>query len=138
VTPVQQALRVLEDDVAAVQRRVSALRTAIDKDHADAERRINASLSAVSAVSPGDTGSYREGYGPQRGRRLSMSTLRRVAAAYYAAMATGAPVQAAVASEMGISTSMAAKRIMAARRAGLLNDECRAACLSRQHAGGAS
>jgi transposase len=56
-----------------------------------------------------------------RGRPASDDELRTVAAIYVEAKADRAPVQAAVAEAFGISPSTAAKRIMAARRAGLLD-----------------
>jgi hypothetical protein len=59
--------------------------------------------------------------GPQRGRRRSQSDLEAVAAVYKDAFALGRPVQAAVAEHFHLSVSAAAKRIMAARQAGLLD-----------------
>lgn len=60
-------------------------------------------------------------FGVQRGRRLGPEILGEVAGAYRAAWAEGRPVQRAVADETGCSVSMAGKRIMAARKAGLLD-----------------
>jgi hypothetical protein len=59
-------------------------------------------------------------FGVQRGRRLPEALLVRVAEVYRAAYRQGRPVTAAVAEATGCSTSMASKRIMKARAAGLL------------------
>ena len=59
-------------------------------------------------------------FGVQRGRRLSGDLLEIVAATYREAYRTGQPVTQAVADRTGCSNSTAAKRIMAARKAGLL------------------
>lgn len=61
--------------------------------------------------------------GPKRGRAgLSDQLLKQVAAIYTTARRSRRPVQQAVADTMGISTSAAAKRIMSARRRGLIHD----------------
>lgn len=59
------------------------------------------------------------------GRVVTPDHLRRVAAAYLKAKLAGEPVTRAVAEEIGLSPSTAGKRIMAARRAGLLDIEGR-------------
>lgn len=61
-------------------------------------------------------------FGAQRGRRLTPDDLGAVAAAYHEARRHSRPVQASVAAAMGVSRSAAAKRIMAARAAGLLDE----------------
>ncbi len=58
--------------------------------------------------------------GPRRGRPLLADDLRDVAGVYRAAWFDGRPVTAAVADRFGIAQSTAAKRIRAARKAGLL------------------
>jgi hypothetical protein len=63
---------------------------------------------------------WAESWGPHRGRRISDAELERTAGAYLAAWRAGEPVTAAVAEALGLSSSTAGKRIMAARRAGLL------------------
>jgi hypothetical protein len=65
--------------------------------------------------------SFEEIAGPYRGRPLSMEQLERVAAVYLDAWGKGLPVTAAVADHFCIAKSTAAKRIMAARKAGLLD-----------------
>lgn len=60
--------------------------------------------------------------GAQRGRRLTDSDLQDVAVAYREAWAYGAPVNEAVRERCKLSRDGAAKRIMAARKAGLLDD----------------
>jgi hypothetical protein len=62
------------------------------------------------------------GAGPQRGRRLSLDELRLVADTYQRARETYMPVTEAVAAACNVSRSTAGKRIMAARRAGLIVD----------------
>lgn len=57
---------------------------------------------------------------PHRGRRHSDDELKTVADIYLAAAKKSLPVQQIVASTMGISISTAGKRIMAARRIGLI------------------
>jgi hypothetical protein len=63
-----------------------------------------------------------EQFGPQRGKRLNRTQLEIVADAYRAAYEAHRPVTAAVAAATNCSKSTAGKRIMAARRAGLLDD----------------
>lgn len=58
--------------------------------------------------------------GPHRGRGHSEAELEQVAAVYRAAFAVGDSVQRAVAEALMIAPSTATKRIMAARKAGLL------------------
>jgi hypothetical protein len=62
-----------------------------------------------------------ETFGVQRGRRLPDSLLARVAEVYREAWRVGRPVTEAVSDATGCSRSTASKRIMAARRAGLLD-----------------
>lgn len=59
--------------------------------------------------------------GAQRGRRLTDDDLREVAAAYREAWSQGEPVNDAVRERCKLSRDGAAKRIMAARAAGLLD-----------------
>lgn len=61
-------------------------------------------------------------YSAQRGARLGEEALELVAEVYRAAYAEGTPVVQAVADACFISTSAAAKRIRAARDAGLLEE----------------
>lgn len=58
--------------------------------------------------------------GPQRGQRLSREELEKVAAVYRQAWRDGMPVQEAVRTACNVAPSTATKRIMAARKAGLL------------------
>jgi len=60
--------------------------------------------------------------GPQRGTRLTNADLEKVAEVYRDAADSAMPVQQAVADAFHISVSTAAKRIMRARAAGLLDD----------------
>lgn len=58
--------------------------------------------------------------GPQRGRGLSPAVLEEVAAVYRQARVDGRSVQQAVADHFVVAPDTASKRIMAARRAGLI------------------
>jgi hypothetical protein len=60
--------------------------------------------------------------GPQRGRRLGQEALEEVARVYRDAWRNGRPVNEAVREAFTLSKDGAAKRIVAARRAGLLAD----------------
>jgi hypothetical protein len=60
-------------------------------------------------------------FGARRGVALTPEDLQHVADVYRTAFAESQPVTAAVAAAFGISQSTAGKRIMAARRAGLLD-----------------
>lgn len=59
-------------------------------------------------------------YGPQRGKQTPAEELQEVAAVYRQAWEAGKPVTQAVRDRFKLSTSGAGKRIMAARKAGLL------------------
>lgn len=59
--------------------------------------------------------------GPRRGQKLTAEDMRDVADVYLRAYERGMPSTRAVASTFQISTSAAAKRIMAARDAGLID-----------------
>jgi hypothetical protein len=59
---------------------------------------------------------------PQRGRRLGRDALEEVARVYREAWLLGRPVNEAVREAFTLSRDGAAKRIVAARRAGLLDD----------------
>lgn len=63
----------------------------------------------------------RSATGPQRGSALSSDDLQAVSEAYRRAWREGRPVTVAIAEQFHIAPSTAAKRIMAARRAGLLD-----------------
>ena len=58
--------------------------------------------------------------GPQRGRGLSTAVLEEVAAVYRRARIEGRSVQQAVADHFVVAPDTASKRIMAARKAGLI------------------
>ncbi len=62
----------------------------------------------------------RQNRGPQHGRRLSDSDLKRIGEIYLQSSIEGEPPRVNIAREFDISTSAAAKRIMAARRRGFL------------------
>jgi hypothetical protein len=79
--------------------------------------RMHAIAPSLPAVPDGFVSS-----GPQRGRRLGDDELHAVAAVYREAHGAGEPVNEAVREAFTLSKDGAAKRIMAARRAGLLND----------------
>jgi len=63
---------------------------------------------------------YAKNFGSRRGRTLDDKTLEEVAKVYRAAFKRGDPVQEAVAEAFHVGRSAAAKRIGAARAAGLL------------------
>ena len=58
--------------------------------------------------------------GPQHGKRLSDNDLKRIGEIYLQYSIEGEPPRVNIAREFDISTSAAAKRIMAARRRGFL------------------
>ena len=60
-------------------------------------------------------------FGVQRGRRLSPLVLQDVASVYRDAYARNLPVTQAIVEAFGVTKSTAGKRIMAARKAGLLD-----------------
>ena len=62
----------------------------------------------------------RQNRGPQHGRRLPDNDLKRISEIYLQASHDGELPREIIAREFGISTSAAAKRIMAARRRGFL------------------
>jgi hypothetical protein len=66
------------------------------------------------------TGRRRDQFNARRGVAMSPESLEVVAEVYRAAYQRGDPVTKAVAGAFGIAPSTAGKRIMAARRAGLL------------------
>jgi hypothetical protein len=59
--------------------------------------------------------------GPHKGRRLEADELQQVADVYRAAHAEARPVNEAIRDAFDLTKDGAAKRIMAARRAGLLD-----------------
>ncbi|MGK2947425.1 MAG: hypothetical protein ACSLFP_02550 [Acidimicrobiales bacterium] len=66
-----------------------------------------------------------EAWGPRRGRALTRDDLQLVAEVYARAVASYLPVTEAVAEACHVSRSTAGKRIMAARRAGLIPEVSR-------------
>ena len=79
-----------------------------------------AALADAGEVSLSQAASIDALWGPHRGRPASRTELQRVADAYSEARADGQSVTRAVAEACGVSESTAGKRIMQARRAGLL------------------
>jgi hypothetical protein len=83
-------------------------------------RIVGEELMAQGLMTPVNAAELVEQWGPHRGRTSPTAELQRVADAYMAAFRMGEPVTDAVAKACGVSESTAGKRIMRARRAGLL------------------